>query len=169
MSEALLTPLQYIKGVGPRRSADLASAGLHVLEDLLLRLPRRYEDRGHLQPIANLRAGDLATISGKVLSCGQRPTRRRGFRIVEMVVADESGQVRVVFFNQPYLADVFTPHVQVVLFGKVDPRRGGGGLQLTNPEYEVIASEDEASDNEPDRRQNHRGDGCFDPQEKPGD
>ena len=147
MSEALLTPLQFIKGVGPRRGADLAGAGLHVLEDLLLRLPRRYEDRGHLQPIATVRAGDTVTICGEVLSCGRR-SGRRGIRIIEMAVADSSGQIRVVFFNQGYLADVFTRHLRVVLFGKVDARRAGGGLQLTNPEYEVLGNEPETHEPE---------------------
>lgn len=122
MSEGLSTPLQYIKGVGPRRGADLARAGMHVLEDLLLRLPRRYEDRGQLRPIIELRPGETTTVTGEILSGGQRPTRRRGFRIVELVVADASGQIRVVFFNQPYLADVLTPHLRVVLFGKVERR-----------------------------------------------
>ena len=141
MTDELETPLQFIKGVGPRRASDLAGAGLRILEDLLLRLPRRYEDRGHFQTIAKLRAGDIASVSGEVLSCGQRPTRRRGFRIVEMVVADPSGHVRAVFFNQPYLADVFAPHQRVVLYGKVEPRRGGAGLQFSNPEYEVIGTD----------------------------
>ena len=146
MSEALSVPLQFIKGVGPRRAADLAGAGLHVLEDLLLRLPRRYEDRGRLRPIGQLRAGDVTSVVGEGLSCGQRATRRRGFQIVEMVVADPSGQVRVVFFNQPYLAEVFTPHHQVVLFGKVELRRGGAGLQFNNPEYELLADDAEANE-----------------------
>ena len=53
----LATPLQFLKGVGPRRAADLDRAGLITLEDLLYRFPLRYEDRSRLQPIASLKPG----------------------------------------------------------------------------------------------------------------
>ncbi len=55
--EVLATPLQFLKGVGPRRAADFEHAGLITLEDLLYRFPIRYEDRSRLQPIASLKAG----------------------------------------------------------------------------------------------------------------
>ena len=55
--EVLATPLQFLKGVGPRRAADLAHAGLVTVEDLLYRFPIRYEDRSRLQPIASLSRG----------------------------------------------------------------------------------------------------------------
>ena len=141
MTQELRTPLQFVKGIGPRRAADLEGAGLHVLEDLLLRLPRRYEDREHARPIAGLRAGATAAILGNVLSAGERRTQRRGFRIFEAMIGDASGQVRAVFFNQPFLADVLAPRRQVALFGTVEHGRMGGGLQFTNPDYEVLAGD----------------------------
>ena len=138
----LSTPLQFVKGVGPRRAADLSAAGLATVEDLLLRLPFRYEDRARLRPISELGVGDTATVSGQVLSCGLRRTRRRGFTIFELAVADASGQMRVTFLNQPYLKDVFAPRQAVVLHGSVERRRTGG-LQLTNPQYELVTTDDE--------------------------
>ena len=66
----LSTPLQYLKGVGPRRAADFARVGLVTVEDLLYRFPIRYEDRSRLQPIASLRPGQTAAIAGRVSSCG---------------------------------------------------------------------------------------------------
>ena len=146
MTDVFETPVQFIKGVGPRRAADLANTGLYLLEDLLLRLPIRYEDRGNVQPIAQVKAGDLTSIAGEVLGCGLRATRQRGFQLFEMLVGDPSGQVRAVFLNQPFLKDVFAPHQQVVLFGKVEHRRAGGGLQFTNPEYEVLPGGSAASE-----------------------
>ncbi len=146
MSDELQTPLQYVRGVGPRRASDFASAGFHVLEDLLLRLPLRYEDRDRVQPIAQLGAGDLTAVVGEVLACGVRPTRRRGFRVLEVVVADGSGRVRAVYFNQPFLADVLVPGSRVALYGKVERGRLGGGLQLTNPDYELLAAAGEDDD-----------------------
>ena len=141
MTADLRAPLQFVKGIGPRRAADLAGIGLHVLEDLLLRLPRRYDDREHARPIAQLRAGDTISVVGSVLSAGERRTQRRGFRIFEVIVGDASGQVRAVFFNQSFLSDILVPQQQVALFGTVEYGRTGGGLRFTNPEYEVLAGD----------------------------
>ena len=146
MTDELQTPLQYVRGVGPRRASDLAGAGLHVLEDLLLRLPLRYEDRDRVQPIAALGAGDLTAVVGEILACGVRPTRRRGFRVLEVVVADASGRIRAVYFNQPFLTDVLLPGKRVALFGRVERGRVRGGLQLTNPAYELLGADDADDD-----------------------
>ena len=139
-ADDLQTPVQYLKGVGPRRAGELAAAGVQTVEDLLLTLPRRYEDRARLQQIGDLEAGAATSVSGRVLSCGLRTTRRPGFRIFEMVVQDPSGLVLATFLNQAFLKDVFAAHQQVVLHGRVD-RRPTGGLQFTNPDYEVLSDQ----------------------------
>src|SRR6266704_891237 len=115
--DVLATPLQYLKGVGPRRAADFAHVGLVTVEDLLYRFPLRYEDRSRLQPIASLKPGQSASIAGRILSCGLRSTRRPGFKIFEAAVDDGSATMRVIWMNQPYLRDVFTRGQQVVLYG----------------------------------------------------
>ncbi len=141
-ADDLQTSVQYLKGVGPRRAAELAAAGVQTVEDLLLTLPRRYEDRARLQSIRDLRPGEVTSISGTVLSCGLRTTRRPGFRIFEMLVQDASGRVRVAFLNQAFLKDVFAAQQQVVLHGPVD-RRPTGGLQITNPDHEIVSDEED--------------------------
>ncbi len=140
-SELLSTPLQFLKGVGPRRSADLERVGLLTVEDLLYRFPIRYEDRSHLQPIASLRAGQMGSAVGRISSSGLRSTRRPGFKIFEALLTDASGSVRAAWLNQPFLREVFSRGQQVVLFGLVE-MRGHGGLQLTNPQYEILDDED---------------------------
>jgi ATP-dependent DNA helicase RecG len=137
----LATPLRYLKGVGPRRAADLAAVGLVTLEDLLYRFPIRYEDRSHFEPIGALKPGTVASIAGRVLSCGIRSTRRPGFKIFEALVGDDSGALRVIWLNQPFLRDVFAAGQHVVFFGSVE-MRGHGGLQLTNPQYEILDDEE---------------------------
>ena len=141
MTDVLATALQYLKGVGPRRAADFAHAGLHTVEDLLCRFPIRYEDRSHLQPIASLEPGRTASIAARILSCGLRSTRRPGFKIFEALVADESGPMRASWLNQPFLRDVFVAGQHVVFYGMVEAR-AGAGLQLTNPQYEILEDED---------------------------
>ena len=115
----LSTPLQFLKGVGPRRAADLEHAGLSTVEDLLYRFPLRYEDRSRLQTIASLKPGQTASIAGRVLACGLRSTRRPGFKIFEAAIDDGSGSLRAVWLNQPYLRDIFV--------GK------GGGWDVNSP------------------------------------
>jgi len=138
----LSTPVQFLKGVGPHRAADLQRVGLRTVADLLERFPIRYEDRGHLRPIASLKAGEQASVSGEILDCGLRATRRPGFKIFEALVRDGSGSIRAVWLNQPFLRDVFKRHQRVVLFGAVD-QRARGGPQITNPQYEIIDADDE--------------------------
>jgi ATP-dependent DNA helicase RecG len=145
MGDLLSTPVRYVKGVGPRRAADLERVGLHTVEDLLLRFPLRYENRAELVSINALRPGQVATVIGEVLASAVRPTRRPGFRLFELVVRDRTGPIRAVFPNQAFLRDVFHPHQQVVLFGGVE-LRGRGGLQFTNPEYEIIRGDPDDDD-----------------------
>jgi ATP-dependent DNA helicase RecG len=140
--EVLATPLQYLKGVGPRRAADLEHAGLVTVEDLLYRFPIRYEDRSRLQTIASLKPGRPASVAGRVLSCGLRATRRPGFKIFDAVVDDGTASIRVAWLNQPFLRDVFAAGQRVVLFGVIE-MRGHGGLQLTNPQYEMLDDDGE--------------------------
>src|SRR4029453_16527193 len=139
--EVLATPLQFLKGVGPRRAADLERAGLATVEDLLYRFPIRYEDRSHLQTIASLRPGQVASIAGRVVACGLRSTRRPGFKIFEAAIDDGSGSLRAAWLNQPFLRDVFARGQDVVLYGAVE-MRGAARLQLTTPQYEILDDEE---------------------------
>src|SRR5512136_1877551 len=134
------TPLQNLTGVGPRRSEDLGRVGLRTIEDLLARFPYRYEDRGRFQPIATVQVGQTVSVCGELVNCRVRLTRRPNFRLFEALVRDESGGLRVVWPNQPYLERVLRPHQRVVLFGQVEVWRGH--MQLTGPEYEVLESDD---------------------------
>jgi len=138
--DVLQMPLQFLKGVGPRKAADLKKAGLHTVEDLLFRFPRRYEDRSRLQTIISLKPGQTAAVSGVVLSAGLAHTRRPGFRLFSALIQDDSGQVQAVWPNQAFLKDVIRSHQRIVLFGKVEIW-GSRGLQITDPEFEIIKDE----------------------------
>ncbi len=137
IDDPLQTPLQFLKGVGPRKAADLHKAGLQTIEDLLFRFPRRYEDRSRLQPIASLRPGAPAAVMGEILHCGLASTRRAGFSLFTALIQDDSGQVKAVWPNQKFLKDTLKPHQRVVLYGRAE-YWGSRGLQLTSPEFEVV-------------------------------
>ncbi|MGH9372149.1 MAG: ATP-dependent DNA helicase RecG, partial [Vicinamibacterales bacterium] len=142
--DPLASALQFLKGVGPRRAADLQRVGLTTIEDLLYRFPIRYEDRGSFQTIAALRPGVSASIAGEVISCGVRPTRRPRFKIFELLVRDRTGALRAIWFNQPFLSDVFRPHQRVILYGRMELT--AHGLQLQNPQYELLRTADAEED-----------------------
>ena len=137
IAEFLRKSLQFLKGVGPRRASDFVRANLLNIEDLLCRLPARYENRSRLAPIASVREGQKRTLVGEVLNCTLRPTRRSGFKIFEVLLGDDSGAIRAVWLNQSFLKDIICVRQRIVLYGLVEVRRGGG-LQLTNPKYEIV-------------------------------
>ena len=131
-------PIQFVKGVGPAKAKLLANLGVVSVEDLLYLFPHRYEDRSQFVPIAGLKPGEIQTICGQVVTC------RRNFysknRTVEATVADKSGRISCVWFNQPYLDKVFKAGQEVVLYGRVDVFRSR--TQMVVPDYELISAED---------------------------
>jgi ATP-dependent DNA helicase RecG len=135
----LSRPLASLKGVGGRRASDLASAGLQTVEDLLVRFPLRYEDRGHPRPLAELAPGRVCSAIGTVVSAALKRTRRPGFSVFEVALRDRSGVARAVWFNQRFLKDVLRAGQTLALFGKVE--QGVGGLQFASPQYEILADE----------------------------
>ena len=139
MALDLAAKLQFLKGVGPRKAADLKRAGLVTIEDLLYRLPFRYEDRSRMQPIASLRPGQSAAVFGELKSTDLAKTRRRGFTIFHAVLGDDSGAIRCTWMNQAFLADLLKAHVQVVVFG--DVKFDSSGLHFMNPEYEIASAD----------------------------
>ncbi len=138
-------PVQYLKGIGPRRSETLAEHGIRTIGDLIEYLPFRYEDRTQFHSLSSLREEDWVLVEGEVCSVGSVNTRRRGFSIFEMLVRDRKGSLRVKFFNQPYLRRIYQVGVRLVLYGQVkrDPY-AKGSLVLMNPECEVLEKDEVA-------------------------
>jgi ATP-dependent DNA helicase RecG len=136
------TAVQWVKGIGPRRSAQLAEHGIRTVGDLVEYLPFRYEDRTALRPLAGVREGEWALVGGVVRSVHGFDTRRQGLAVVEFVLADATGEATVTFFNQPYLRQVLKPGIRVVLYGlaRRDEHRAGRAA-FVGPEYEVVDDE----------------------------
>jgi ATP-dependent DNA helicase RecG len=136
------TAVQFLKGIGPRRSEMLAAHGIRTTGDLLEYIPFRYEDRTQFRPIPSLREGEWGLICGEVCSIGGFETRRRGFSVFEMLIKDGKGSMRVKFFNQPYLRSVYKMHTRLILYGQVkqDPF-ARGSLVFMNPECEILEEE----------------------------
>ncbi len=135
-------PVQYARGVGPARAKLLARLGIYTVADLLYRLPRRLEDRGHLSHIYDLTHGSVETVRGTIARVHQfRPRRRRGFVITKAAVTDGTGILHVVWYNQPYLLRQLPQGASVILHGRV--QRQAGEIQMAAPEFEVLEEGEE--------------------------
>jgi ATP-dependent DNA helicase RecG len=142
MDKPLATPIRYLKGIGPERAKVFNKIGIFILEDMLYYFPKRYEDRRNFIAISKLKEGEFQTIKAKVLLKSQRRSwRRRGFSILELVVADETQKIFCVWFNQPYLFSYFKTGQTLIFYGKVE--RYSGRLQINSPEFEIIGDESE--------------------------
>jgi ATP-dependent DNA helicase RecG len=136
------TPVQYVKGVGPRRSGQFAEQGIRTVGDLLYHLPFRYEDRTQYRSIASLREDEWVLTRGRITGIGGFQGRRRRISIVEVLVQDASGRIRLKFFNQPYLREMFRPGLDLIIYGQVKrDTHAHGTLVLMNPECEVHEQE----------------------------
>jgi ATP-dependent DNA helicase RecG len=138
------TSVQYVKGIGPKLAELLAAKGIQTLDDLLHYLPFRYEDRLNPKGIAELRAGEMATVIAEVRTSGLFRTRR--MPIFQMTAGQGRTRLKCIWFNATYLRDKFKPGQIVALYGKVDEDYRGGELQLTQPQFEIIGEADNASD-----------------------
>ena len=125
-------PVQYLKGVGPKRAQALSRLGVRTIADALYLRPLRHEDRRHLRPIRDLRPGVQATIVGEVKGASVSRTRR-GFRILSVIIKDGTGTLVAKWFHQPYLKHRFPRGQRVIVSGKVT---WGPGLEMVNPDYE---------------------------------
>ncbi len=109
-----------LKVEGAKGAAAALSLGLATVGDLLEHLPR---DRREARAVAQLVAGEVATVAVEVRAISSRPVRRRGMRpLVEATVADTSGVMKATFFNQPWLAQRYVPGTRLMLHGKYEAR-----------------------------------------------
>lgn len=142
--DKLATDVQFLKGVGPRNAQALAKMGLRTVGDVLLHLPRRYEDRSHLPPIASVRPGDFVTIRGRITTFESRPISG-GRVILKATLRDPSGAITLTWFNQPWIRRTMESHQgDILAYGQI--KQANFGLEMSSPEWEAIVEDDETED-----------------------
>ena len=130
--------VQFVKGVGPRRSALLASRNVRTVQDLLLHIPKSYQDRANFVPLSSLKIGDDVAVHARVYRSRVIQTRTRG-RILDVILTDGSSFVHAKWFHGGYLQTrEFSAGREVVLFGRVDFDRYESKFVLFNPEFELL-------------------------------
>ncbi len=140
----LTTPVQYVKGIGPKMAEILATKGIATVGDLLHYLPFRYEDRLNPRGIAELRAGEMATVIGEVRNSGLFRTRK--MPIFQLTVGQGRSKLRCLWFHGAYLQDKFKPGQLIALYGKVEQDSRSGELQIVQPQFEMLGDAEAAED-----------------------
>jgi ATP-dependent DNA helicase RecG len=136
--DRLSTPIQYVKGIGPKLALLFERKGIRTVEDALYFLPRAYEDRRRLRKIADLEAGRRETGFGEVVLSGMAffPSRRK--RIFQAVVSDGSGTITLKWFHghERYLKDRFKKGRKLIFSG--DVKVFNQKREIVHPDVEVV-------------------------------
>ena len=127
------TPVEKIRSIGRTKQAIFNNLGIYNLQALLTNYPRRWEDRSQVQKIANLRPGAFEQIKVVVAEAKTIVTANRK-RLLEIEAIDESGSLKLIWFNQPYLSSKLRPGLHIVAFGKAEYDRGPN-LRMLSPEF----------------------------------
>ena len=136
---ALDAKLTVLQGVGPRSAESLARLGLTTLGDMLYYFPRRYDDYSQLKPIKDLFYGEQITVIGTIQSVHSHPIRGGKASIVEVIISDGTGSLRLSYFNQPWLANRFKKGDAISVSGRIDQYLGR--LVMNSPDWEPVEDE----------------------------
>lgn len=135
------TPLFEVVGARAPALRRLERMGIKTVGDLLWHFPSRYEDFSKVYTIAELEPGQQATITGIIESVQIKRSWRRAMSIVEMTIADDTGTIRAVWFNQPYVTNTLKTGRAANFAGKTSISEEGE-IYLSNPMYEMVRMRD---------------------------
>ncbi|KKR88951.1 MAG: ATP-dependent DNA helicase [Candidatus Wolfebacteria bacterium GW2011_GWA2_42_10] len=141
----LETPLEKIKGIGPKFLVKLKHFNIATVKDLLWHFPNRYEDFSNIFKIVDLQINQHATVRGEIQSIKMRRTWKRKMFIIEALISDDTGSIRAIWFNQKFLIMMLKKGKMVNLAGKV-AEAPKGGLIMNHPIHEIITSSKENGD-----------------------
>ena len=131
---SLSTPIRSLGGIYKRYASFLEKLGIINLEDFLYHIPFRYDDFSLISDIDKVQPGEIVTIRGDVVEIKNQYTRRY-FTLQKAKIKDKTGQIDIVWFNQPYIPKSISPGDKISLSGKVDEKVGK--LQISSLEFEI--------------------------------
>ncbi len=136
----LTTPIEQLLGVGPVYKTRLKKLGIRQLKDLLYYFPHRYEDFSNIVPVNKAKSGENCCLRGKILDIASTRTWHKRMSITEALLGDETGAIKIVWFNQPYLINVLKKGDGICVAGKI--MSDEHGFYLSNPIYEKMGGKD---------------------------
>ena len=129
--------ISKITGIGKYYEYQLRKLNINTVEDLIYHFPFRYDDFSQIKTIENIQTGEVASIQGVIWQIKNVRTRSGKF-VTVATVADQSGTVEIIWFNQPYLTQTLKPGMQISLSGKI--QFDGFRPKLISPSYEILKS-----------------------------
>ena len=135
----LSTSVGEIPRIGPQSQKRLKRMGIKTVRDLFFHFPHRYEDFSNLIPIAKAETGGPFCFQGEILEVKNLITFRKRMVLTQAILGDETGKLKVIWFNQPYLINTFKKGDYVCLAGKITGK--GSAMYLSNPAYEKLNHE----------------------------
>jgi ATP-dependent DNA helicase RecG len=141
------TEVQYVKGVGPRRSSLLAARGIRTVGDLLLHIPKSWQDRAHFVRLDSLHPGQDAAIHARIYQSRMIQTRSRG-GIFHAILTDGTSFVHAKWFHGGYIhqSKAFSAGREVVMYGRVDFDHRDRNFVFFNPEFELLGEAGETGE-----------------------
>jgi ATP-dependent DNA helicase RecG len=139
--DALNTPVQFVKGVGPRRAELLKRLDLQTVEDLLFFVPSRYDDRTTRVAVNEAGPGEGVTLTGE-LQAVNWVSSRYGAPFFEAILSDGTGSITCRWFKAHYMKDLLHRGMSLRVYGKV--KKQSRVLMLQHPEYEILEGEEES-------------------------
>ena len=136
------TPIEKLPGIGRYFSQKLRRLDIKTVEDLIYHFPFRYDDFSKVEKIQNVIPGEKLSIQGVVWQIKNIRTPKGKF-VTTATVADQSGVIETIWFNQPFLTKNIKPGMQISLSGKVEAN--GNRFRLISPSYEIIRSVNQRS------------------------
>jgi ATP-dependent DNA helicase RecG len=142
MSLTLSSKISEIAGVGDSYVKRLEKLGITTVQDLFLYFPRKWDDFSKIVPIADLKVGETSSICGSIWSITTTYKRRR-MAVTEAIISDESGSLKVVWFNQAFLSKSLEKGDKLYISGKLE--WSSGGVSMLGPSFEKVPDGDEKS------------------------
>ncbi|MGB9710470.1 MAG: ATP-dependent DNA helicase RecG [Thermodesulfovibrio sp.] len=129
-------PIQYLKGVGPKKASLLKKLGIQTVKDALYYLPFQYEDRRNKKNIFDIKPGEIVTVQGHIVQINELKTKTN-LSIIEAIISDSTGYLKAKWFNQLYLKKILKEKQKIKIFGKAQIDWRGAYIEIVNPEYEI--------------------------------
>ncbi len=140
---SLSTPIEKIARVGPFYQKKLKKLGIKTIGDLLYHFPHRYEDFSNLVPISQVKLGEKVCLQGQILEIENTRIWPRRMALTKAILKDNTGTIKIIWFNQPYLINVLKEGDTVCLAGKIligkATKKSPAELYLASPIYEKIS------------------------------
>ncbi|EKD86212.1 MAG: hypothetical protein ACD_37C00412G0003, partial [uncultured bacterium] len=131
---SLDTNIRSLPGIYKRYASLLEKLEIFSLRDFLFHIPTRYDDYSLISKISDVQPGEIVTIRGEVADIKNQYTRR-SFSLQKAKIKDETGEINIIWFNQPYIAKNISLGDKISLSGKIDLK--GVSLQMISPDYEI--------------------------------